>query len=524
MKQSALVITSILIIGVGLRLITLNAGIDLDDTITVFVASSSSMQEVLDKTAAYEFGPPLYFLLMSLWIKAFGASINSLAISSIITGSLLIPAVYLLAGETLTDKRAAYLAAFFAAVSPLAIFFSHETRPYSLLALLSTLTILSFIRAQRNNSQKELLLFFIATVALLYTHYLGIFLIGLLLLSPIITGQFKIQIYGTVCLAIICLFPWWPKLVSHLSHGTYWVDPTPLARWPEVIASNLAATLPLPWIAGYIFLIVLFPVVLIVAIIKAIKNTGLRQLPVKLQKLQASVATPVKVLTIIYVVPIAVLGFLTPFILGYCRYMLPFAIPGWILISAIVCPRFKNKTIVILALICLTAASAFETSKIASTSRNGMRAIAADIKANKFENCAFLIVPDYDSYTLIYYLEKEQKTEIPDKYLTFGRPNQLEPAAHKDYAKVFQKSDLLKSTLAEIAAIDKSRYQCLVLIHDPNVLNSRKMPAKSVCLKLIEEVKKRYHEAEPVRHYQSAGRSFDLYKFTLGEKTSLDRE
>lgn len=515
MPRTLLAISAITALGLLLRLITLGAGIDLDDAITIYVAGSNGIAELIENTTAYEFGPPLYFMLISAWAALFGKGAVSLALSSILTGCLLIPLTYMLAIRCLAPdsgagRRQALIACFFAAVSPLAVFFSHEVRAYSLLSVLCTATMIFFLDSLENASTKNLALLFLFSTLTVYTHYSGLYLIALLLLTALLSRPRSkgpvLKVYLAFGLALLAFAPWAPQLFTHLGHGTYWVDRTPLVKAPEVFASNLAATLPLPWIAGFLVVALLAPVALIALIVKLVRGRFER---------------PGTARTMLYLTgfaPVLTLGFLTPFILGYCRYMTPFAVPVWIILAGYLEPRLKGKLILPLLLAALAIASAHEISTIASTDRNGLRAVARDIKDGKYRDCAFLVVPDFDSYTLLYYLQEEQQIDLADGYLTFPRAGERKPASHRGYAELWSREGAVRDALEGVGALDRSRFPKLAVIHDRGLLESSKMPARSVSRSLIDELSRRYGEPMSTVEYHRPGRSFDLHIFDLNRE------
>ncbi|HMO21997.1 MAG TPA: glycosyltransferase family 39 protein, partial [Candidatus Melainabacteria bacterium] len=101
-------------LGVVLRLLLIGTGINIDDAITLYVARAENLQQLFERVADREFGPPLYFIIMHYFLAAFGDSTTALAAPSLLFGSLLIPATYLLAKEVCADdKNTAAAAAYF---------------------------------------------------------------------------------------------------------------------------------------------------------------------------------------------------------------------------------------------------------------------------------------------------------------------------------------------------------------------------------------------------------------------------
>ena len=126
------------------------------------------------RRTAFDIHPPLYYWLLKLWTAVFGESELALRSLSVILGIGLVYLIWQL-GRRLFGPRAALIAAFLAALSPLQIYYAQEARMYMLLAFLSALTVLLAILVLDNSgpgSMSLISLSYIVTVtAGLYTHY-----------------------------------------------------------------------------------------------------------------------------------------------------------------------------------------------------------------------------------------------------------------------------------------------------------------------------------------------------------------
>ena len=89
--------------------------------------------------------------MLWLTVRAFGDGELAVRLPSLIAGTLVIPALYEL-GRELYDRRTGLVAAAFAAVSPLLIWYSQEARMYAFVALFGLLALLTQLRAIRNPS------------------------------------------------------------------------------------------------------------------------------------------------------------------------------------------------------------------------------------------------------------------------------------------------------------------------------------------------------------------------------------
>jgi uncharacterized membrane protein len=121
---------------------------------------------------------PLYFLILSLWRKI-NDSIFFARLFSIICSALSIKFFFDLAQEIFEDKRAFFVAAFFA-LHPFLFWASLEIRLYSTVVLLSVLLLKFFYEGYLNGeSFKPQIYFSLTAIVALYTnYYLGFLLVG----------------------------------------------------------------------------------------------------------------------------------------------------------------------------------------------------------------------------------------------------------------------------------------------------------------------------------------------------------
>ncbi len=100
---------------------------------------------MLSEIPRSESTPPLYYVLGWGWTHVLGYSELALRSLSALAGVATVGVAYALAAH-LAGTRAAVIAGFLLAVSPLLIWFSQEARAYSLAALLGTATVLCLVR------------------------------------------------------------------------------------------------------------------------------------------------------------------------------------------------------------------------------------------------------------------------------------------------------------------------------------------------------------------------------------------
>jgi 4-amino-4-deoxy-L-arabinose transferase-like glycosyltransferase len=181
--------------------------------------------------------PPLYYLLLSAWTRAFGTGDTALRLCSLLAAVLAGPFIWLL-GRDLGGERMAWTAAVLFACSPVSLFYSIEGRMYALLWLLAAALAWTTLALHRRGAQPALLASWIALAAGgLLTHYFFVFawcaFVAWLALFP---GALRRT--GVVALAAVTALvvaPWYLQV------------PASLGRW-RVSGNWLDA--PLPWPRG----------------------------------------------------------------------------------------------------------------------------------------------------------------------------------------------------------------------------------------------------------------------------------
>lgn len=147
-----------------------------DELFSVYVSNPEhSLYTVISKTLS-DVHPPLYQILLWSWYHIFGYSDWTGRALSAFFGTLSVYTMYLMAKE-FYNKEVGLYAAVIASVNYFLIYFSQETRAYALVFLLTTLSYMYFFRLIKRYELKNMILYVFFTIALMYTHYFGLFLI-----------------------------------------------------------------------------------------------------------------------------------------------------------------------------------------------------------------------------------------------------------------------------------------------------------------------------------------------------------
>jgi uncharacterized membrane protein len=134
--------------------------------------ASADIGTLLERTAV-DIHPPLYYLLLHLWIGLLGSSVVAVRLLSVLIGVATVPLVYL-AGRRLMGERGGLVAAFLLAISPFHIYYSQEVRMYGLVTLLglgATYFALRWSAGPGGRSWWSWLGYVLAATAALYSQY-----------------------------------------------------------------------------------------------------------------------------------------------------------------------------------------------------------------------------------------------------------------------------------------------------------------------------------------------------------------
>ena len=140
------IVAGLTLLAAGLRFATLGLqSYHHDEIVTASRVLRGDFWHAMDAVGFSESAPPLYYALAWLWTQLTGTGEYGLRSLSALAGVATVPVAYLLGAE-LRDRRAGIAAAALVAVNPMSLWYSQEARGYALLVLLTSLSLLYFLR------------------------------------------------------------------------------------------------------------------------------------------------------------------------------------------------------------------------------------------------------------------------------------------------------------------------------------------------------------------------------------------
>lgn len=221
---SATCAVAVVAAALGLRLWGLGAkSLWWDEAFTFFISSSRPVQ-IVSLVRANDAHPPLYYLLVHPLTFAWSPEFD-VRLLSVLAGLLTVTAVYWF-GRVLLGNRAAVIAAFLLAVSPVHVMASQEGRMYAVLGLLNFLSWATlWLAVQRG--PRWWVAYALCTAAALYTHYLSLAVLlfqgGFVAVEPM-ARRVASRWIAAAGAAVAVFLPWTPALIEQTTAGRLLVE------------------------------------------------------------------------------------------------------------------------------------------------------------------------------------------------------------------------------------------------------------------------------------------------------------
>ncbi|MDQ6835708.1 MAG: glycosyltransferase family 39 protein [Actinomycetota bacterium] len=230
LRAEPLILGGLVLLAAVIRIVVLNnQSIWADEALTAYEARLP-LGAMLHTVARVEVTPPLYFIVVWVWAKVFGAGPAALRAVSGLASLALVPIAYGATRE-LVSRRAGLVAAALMTVNPLAIWYGQEARSYMLLALFTGAAFWAFARALRAPSRRILAAWTLLSVLAVMTHFFA----GFAIAPQAVLLVWRHRSRGTalaaaiVAAAQLAMLPFAIADTS-ASHGTGWIGAVPLSH------------------------------------------------------------------------------------------------------------------------------------------------------------------------------------------------------------------------------------------------------------------------------------------------------
>ena len=222
-------LTALVALALVLRTRELGIGFWIDEGLSVGIADRPLAD--IPGILRLDGSPPLYYMLLNVWMEAFGRSEEAVRWLSVACALIGVPVAWW-AARALFGTRAAWMAAVLAATNPFLTQYAQEGRMYALLALLGLVAAAAYGRAFAWRSRPWAAGFAVALAAMLYTHNWALFFgaaCGLVWLYLLWRARERreLLIVGAIAFggALLLYLPWLPTVLYQVGHtGAPWSE------------------------------------------------------------------------------------------------------------------------------------------------------------------------------------------------------------------------------------------------------------------------------------------------------------
>jgi mannosyltransferase len=208
-------------LSIFLRTRELHAAFWIDEGLSVGIAHHhwTSIPHLLRQDGS----PPAYYMLLGLWIRAFGQTAESTHILSVLFAVGCIPFAYWV-GKAAFDRITGWYCAALAAFDPYLTYYAQETRMYSMEAFLGLIATLAWVKAIGDGRRRWLPVLAVVLTLMVYVHNWALFLCVGLAVATALFKRERLRDFLYVGIAVIVLYlPWVPTLLSQAKHtGAPW--------------------------------------------------------------------------------------------------------------------------------------------------------------------------------------------------------------------------------------------------------------------------------------------------------------
>lgn len=216
--------------GAFLRLFLIaNKSIWLDEAFSI-VISQRSLLDVLHMVVKTDTHPPLYYLLLKIWL-VFGSSEAQARSLSAVFSIAAIPLMYMVASALFNDRRAGLVAATILTFSPFQIWYAQEARMYAMLTFFVLASAFFFIRALQKGERVYWVGYVLTTSLALYTDNGAIWYVASISVFFLLARRrFSDRLVGWLVsnLALgLTYIPWLPFFIHQTQQVTesFWLPP-----------------------------------------------------------------------------------------------------------------------------------------------------------------------------------------------------------------------------------------------------------------------------------------------------------
>lgn len=371
--------------------------VGLDEPFSIYHAQFG-LSDIIAQLKNYN-NPPLYELLLHFWIKLFGISPLAVRALPCLFACLAPPALYFL-GRKFFSTATGIFSSLILSFSSLLTFYSHDSRVYSLFALLSILSMHYYLKLLLEERSKwvTITFYFLFSSLLIYAHYFGFFVLLIQFIHLLLWNRSKLKTFLWLYLAVALLYlphalPFLNRMGDSVAHGT-WLNP------PD----GLESLYNMLWsFSNYPFITVVCITLLVAALIKLVWKKEWR-----------TSQTQNKLVLIWFVLPFFGMFIVSFFVPMYISRYLIYVLPGYCLLLCLAAKSLiGHKTMRYSLLTLITLLFSF-TNELKPDKKTMMLPAIKLIEKIKDQSTCVIVRPHDLNHSFSYHYNKDYFASVKD--------------------------------------------------------------------------------------------------------------
>lgn len=231
----------------------------LDEAQTMYQVQRD-MASIIEDYVKQQQNAPLYFLLVHWWVKLLGISVFSVRLFSVVCMALAGAVMYLFARRVHSAGFALGVSLLFLGVNDF-MFYAHEARGYALVALEAVASFYLFYLLLTHPSWRRALAVAALNLALLYTHYLTVYVF---MVQGIVTiywlGVTKNLIpfkwyLGSQLFVALLFLPWIPVVLHVMpQQDSFWISDSSWSQLENIYFYLINGKIKTYWVFSFLVL------------------------------------------------------------------------------------------------------------------------------------------------------------------------------------------------------------------------------------------------------------------------------
>jgi uncharacterized membrane protein len=381
---------------------------------------------------SHDIHPPLYYVVLKIWMYLFGDSVLILRLLSSLFTSAAIFFIYPVSRRFLSPLNSIIVIALYI-VSPLNIYYSQEVRMAAMNLFLNAGSVYFFAKIvfekdissakwdlKKIIGDSSIWSYILITAAALYTHYFSFFILAGLLVYIILVYRRSLSnlkpfavIYSVIT---VIYLPWIPALIEHIGRGQAWRTPqTVLSASKEYV--NFLKDINLGLYYHYVdlefvrYLSIFLALVILVSLLKIFTRKEKKDNDNKFLLILLVVFVPLIMAGIISIRQkvefYRYLSILIPFILIFIVYGLNLF-------------RHKYVTYTVIIMIAIINIYGITIQNSFNFKNDDYRGIIKSIETRATEDERIYVEPHYNGWVIDYYRKQENLILPPNTYIRYG--------------------------------------------------------------------------------------------------------